>query len=144
MAGNSICTQKVLITLHEKRLPWDAVNLDLFNNEQYSPAYLKINPKGVVPSLVHDGKAVCESTLICEYLDEVFAQPRLMPSDPYDRARMRIWSKLIDEGIFESHARNQLLGDVSRKDERHDRRAAFRCAFATSVTPAGAHVPVDL
>jgi len=46
MAGNSICTQKVLITLHEKRLPWDAVNLDLFNNEQYSPALSEDQSEG--------------------------------------------------------------------------------------------------
>ena len=59
---NSICTQKVFITLAEKRLAYEAVELNLFKSEQYDPAYLKINPKGVVPSLVHDGRAVIEST----------------------------------------------------------------------------------
>lgn len=101
-AGNSICTQKVLITLREKDLVWDEVNVDLFRNEQYDPAYLKINPKGVVPSLVHDGNVVIESTVICEYLDETFARPPLAPSNAHGRARMRIWSKVIDEGIFEA------------------------------------------
>ena len=100
--GNSICTQKVLITLREKNLAWDEVNIDLFKNEQYGPAYLKINPKGVVPSLVHDGHIVNESTVICEYLDEVFPEPPLAPSKAHDRARMRLWSKAIDEGIFEA------------------------------------------
>jgi glutathione S-transferase len=102
-AGNSICTQKVFITLREKKLSWDEVNIDLFKNEQYSPAYLKINPKGVVPALVHDDdKIVTESTLICEYLDEVFPQPQLMPPNAYLRAQVRLWSKAIDEGIFEA------------------------------------------
>jgi glutathione S-transferase len=99
---NSICTQKVLITLFEKGLSWDTKRVDLFKNEQYDPAYLKYNPKGVVPTLVHNGKAIVESTLICEYLDETFPSPSLVPQSPYERAQMRLWSKQIDEGIFEA------------------------------------------
>jgi glutathione S-transferase len=99
---NSICTQKVLITLFEKGLSWDTRRVDLFKNEQYDPAYLKHNPKGVVPTLVHNDKPIIESTLICEYLDETFPSPSLVPPSPYDRAQMRLWSKQIDEGIFEA------------------------------------------
>jgi len=99
--GNSVCCQKVRITLCEKGLAWQAVKVDLFRSEQYDPKYLKLNPKGVVPTLVHDGKPVMESTLICEYLDETFPQPPLVPTDPWQRSRMRIWSKLVDEGLFE-------------------------------------------
>ena len=101
-ARNSICTQKALITLYEKGLEWEQVTIDLFKNEQYSEEYLKLNPKGVVPTLVHDGAVINESTLICEYLDEAFPEPRLTPKHPAERARMRLWSKFIDEGIFES------------------------------------------
>jgi len=97
---NSICTQKVLITLAEKQIPYDTVEINLFKSEQYNPVYLKINPKGVVPSVIRDGKAVIESTLICEYLDECFPLPPLMPADPHGRARMRLWSKLVDEQLF--------------------------------------------
>jgi glutathione S-transferase len=99
---NSICTQKVLITLIEKGLSWDVKGVDLFKNEQYDPAYLKYNPKGVVPTLVHNDKPIVESTLICEYLDETFPEPSLVPSDAYERSQMRLWSKQIDEGIFEA------------------------------------------
>ena len=99
---NSICTQKVLITLIEKNLPWDTKRVDLFKNEQYDPEYLKYNPKGVVPTLVHDENVVVESTLICEYLEETFPKPSLVPASSYDRALMRLWSKQIDEGIFEA------------------------------------------
>jgi glutathione S-transferase len=102
IAGNSICTQKVLITLAEKDVPYDTVNINLFKNEQYDPAYLKINPKGVVPSLIDDGKVIIESTLMCEYLDDTIPNPRLAPADPFQRARMRLWSKAIDEGIFDA------------------------------------------
>lgn len=101
-AGNSICTQKVLMTLAEKSLKYDTVDINAFKNEQYNPEYLKINPKGVVPSLIDDGRIVIESTLICEYLDDIKPEPRLVPTDPHARARMRLWSKAIDEGLFEA------------------------------------------
>jgi glutathione S-transferase len=99
--GNSVCCQKVRITLCEKGLGWNAVKVDLFRTEQYDPQYLKLNPKGVVPTLVHDGKPVIESTLICEYLDDMFPEPPLIPADPWLRSRMKIWSKLVDEELFE-------------------------------------------
>ena len=50
---NSICTQKVFITLAEKGIDYGTQNVDLFRNQQFSPEYLKINPKGVVPALDH-------------------------------------------------------------------------------------------
>ena len=73
----------------------------MFRSEQYDPQYLKLNPKGVVPTLVHDGKPVIELTLICEYLDDAFPEPPPGPADPWLRSRMRIWSKLVDDGLFE-------------------------------------------
>jgi glutathione S-transferase len=63
-----------------------------------------MNPKGVVPTLVHDGVPIIESTLICEYLDESFPVPPLRPDHPTGRARMRLWSKFVDEGLFEGVA----------------------------------------
>lgn len=101
-AQNSICTQKVFLTLTEKGLEWSSEYIDLFKNEQYRPEYLRLNPKGVVPTLIHEGRPIIESTLICEYLDETFPNPSLLPSSPYDRSRMRLWSKHIDEGIFDA------------------------------------------
>ncbi len=100
--NSSICAQKVRITLAEKGLSFDTENIDLFTNEQFKPAYLKINPKGVVPALDHDGRIVIESSLICEYLDEEFPEPRLTPDDAFGRARMRLWSKEVDEHLFEA------------------------------------------
>jgi ganglioside-induced differentiation-associated protein 1 len=99
--GNSVCCQKVRITLRAKGLDWEAVKVDLFKAEQFDPAYLKLNPKGVVPTLAHDGKAIVESTLICEYIDDTFPEPGLIPADPWMRTRMRLWSKMVDEGLFD-------------------------------------------
>jgi len=100
--GNSVCCQKVRITLRAKSLEWNAIPVNLFTAEQYDPKYLKLNPKGVVPTLVHDGKPVIESTLICEYIDQAFPHPpKLVPADPWAQSRMRLWSKMVDEGLFE-------------------------------------------
>jgi glutathione S-transferase len=85
--GNSVCCQKVRITMRAKDLDWQAIKVDLFKTEQYDPKYLKLNPKGVVPTLVHNGTPIIESTLICEYLDETFPNPPLIPSiRPRERA----------------------------------------------------------
>jgi glutathione S-transferase len=99
--GNSVCCQKVRITLRAKGLDWEARRVDLFKSEQYDQQYLKMNPKGVVPTLVHDGNPVIESTLICEYIDEAFPDPPLMPNDAHRRTRMRLWSKFVDEGLHD-------------------------------------------
>ena len=100
--GNSVCAQKVLMTLDEKGLDFETQDINLFKNEQYNPEYLKLNPKGVVPTLDHDGNMIIESTLICEHLDDTFRSPSLVPKDPFLRSQMRLWSKAVDEGIFEA------------------------------------------
>lgn len=95
----SVCAQKVRLVLAEKRLTWTSRHIDLRRGEHLTPEFLKINPRGLVPVLVHDGEVVVESTLICEYLDDVFPEPPLKPASPLRRARMRLWSKTVDEGL---------------------------------------------
>jgi glutathione S-transferase len=127
--GNSICTQKVAITLAEKGASYETIHVDLFKNEQYSPAYLRINPKGVVPSLVDGGKVVIESTLICEYLDETIPAPPLSPRDAHGRARMRLWSKAVDEGLFEATRElsfSAMFRDRMRSMTEEQRQVRFR------------------
>lgn len=99
--GNSVCAQKVRITMSEKGLDWETHEINLFASEQYSPAYLKLNRKGVVPTLISEGQPIIESTLICEYLDEIYPEPSLMPASAFGRSQMRLWSKAVDEGLFE-------------------------------------------
>ena len=98
--GTSVCAAKPRILLAEKALEWTGHYIDILKGEQFAPAYLKLNPKGVVPTLVHDGQVLRESTLMCEYLDEVFPDPPLKPADPLDRHAMRVWTKRIDEVVF--------------------------------------------
>jgi len=96
-AAQSTCSQKVRLVLHEKGLDFVDHRLKLFAGDQLKDDYLKINPNGVVPALLHDGEVVIESSVIVEYLDEVFPDARLTPADPAGRARMRIWQRFIDE-----------------------------------------------
>src|ERR1700741_2656105 len=93
---NSVCAQKVRIALHEKRQNVTEHLLKL-QGHQNEPAYLKLNPNGVVPTLVHDGNVITESSLILYYLDEEFPDPPLMPKPPAARHRVRLYNKLIDE-----------------------------------------------
>jgi glutathione S-transferase len=97
--GSSVCAAKVRLLLAEKDIPWRGHYLDVLAGDQFDPAYLKLNPKAVVPTIVHDGIVVTESTVICEYLDDVFPDVPLRPADAAGRARMRIWTKIVDEAL---------------------------------------------
>ncbi|MGC1780341.1 MAG: glutathione S-transferase N-terminal domain-containing protein [Xanthobacteraceae bacterium] len=74
--AHSTCSQKVRLVLHEKTAKFDEVRIDLAKKEQLKPDYLKLNPNGVVPTLVDDGTPIVESSVICEYLDENFRTTR--------------------------------------------------------------------
>lgn len=95
----SVAAQKVRMTLHEKRQPWETAVVDLRNGEVMNADYLRLNPGGVVPTLMHEGRPLIESTAIIEYLDEAFPQPPLKPDTPAGRHRMRLWTKRMDEEV---------------------------------------------
>jgi len=98
---NSVCAQKVRIALNEKGLEVREHLLTL-RGDQHDPAYRKLNPNGVVPTLVHNGKPVIESSLILYFLDDAFPQPPLMPREPLLRHRVRMYNKLVDEDVHNS------------------------------------------
>jgi glutathione S-transferase len=91
----------VRIALSEKGLQAKD-HLMTLRGDQFEPAYLKLNPNGVVPTLIHDGQVITESALILYYLDDAFPEPPLMPADAEARHRMRMYNKLIDEYVHNS------------------------------------------
>jgi glutathione S-transferase len=97
--GSSACAAKVRFALAEKRLAWTGHYVDIMRGEQFAPAYLAINPKGVVPLLVHDGFVVPESTVICEYAEDAFPDHPIYPADAKGRAQVRLWTKAVDEEL---------------------------------------------
>ncbi|MCF7980380.1 MAG: glutathione S-transferase N-terminal domain-containing protein, partial [Pseudomonadales bacterium] len=82
----SACAQKVRLVLSEKKVDWNERSLNLRRGDQFAPEYLKLNPKAVVPTLVHGNQVIRESSVINEYLDEIFPDPPLKPSDPWLRS----------------------------------------------------------
>jgi glutathione S-transferase len=95
-APQSTCSQRVRFVLNAKELPFDEIKLDLLEGDQLKPDYLKLNPNGVVPTIVHDGAVVIDSAVIMEYLEEV-VPPRFTPEAPAERATMRSHMRFIDE-----------------------------------------------
>lgn len=85
------------MALWEKGLPWEERVISFQRNDHLSDWYLAINENGVVPSLVHDGRVVIDSSVINEYLEDAFPQQPLRPGDPYVLAKMRAWRQFIDE-----------------------------------------------
>lgn len=97
-APQSTCSQRVRFVLHAKGLPFDEHRLDLFSGDQLKPDYLALNPNGVVPTIVDDGAIVTDSSVIMEYLEEVYPDGRsFVPTDPITRAHMRSMMRFIDE-----------------------------------------------
>ncbi len=99
----SVCCQKVRLVLAEKGISFSEEPVPLDQGAQFDPAFLKLNPKAIVPVAVHGDRVVTESSIINEYLEDFFAGPSLLPDDPYGRARSRYWSLQVDQGIHSPH-----------------------------------------
>jgi len=120
----SNCSMRVRMALEEKGLPWESHHLDLTKKETHTPEYFGINPNGVVPALVHDGRVIIESDDIIEYLDGRFPQPPLSPVDPAQRAAMHDWLKLATgihvKGVKTWIYHNRMRGKLKMSDAEMD------------------------
>jgi len=76
----SSCSQKLRIFLNLKGIAWESHIVDLHKGENFQPWFLGINPRGLVPVLVHDGVVHIESNDIITYLEKTFPQPKLIPA----------------------------------------------------------------
>ena len=93
----STCSQKVRLVLWEKGLPFQDRIVDHRTREHLKPEYLALNPNGVVPTLVHDGAVIVDSSVIMEYLDEVYPNPSMSMPDTVGRAHLRKWLRYFEE-----------------------------------------------
>ena len=89
--------QRVAIVLAEKGVAHDRRDVDLNSKPEWFRA---VSPLGLIPVLLVGSDAIFESTVICEYLDEIF-EPRLHPSDPMKRAQHRAWME-FGSGLLQS------------------------------------------
>jgi glutathione S-transferase len=123
----SVCSQKVRLVLREKYLRPMEHHLNIRAGESTRPEYLKINPNGVVPTLIDRGTVILESTVICEYLEDTYLDAPLRPQDTVQRAAMRIWTQRVDTGLhtacgvtsFAIAYRRQLLAQPAAAVEQY-------------------------
>jgi len=98
----AVCSQRVRLVLRAKDLHPIEHHLDLRAGDALRPEYLALNPNGVVPTLVDHGRAIIESSVICEYLDDAYPEVPLRPAGALDRAEMRLWTMLPDTGLHQA------------------------------------------
>ena len=97
--GMAICAQKVRLALDEKGVAWESRIVEGSAGGLRSAEYLRLNPNGVVPTLVCGDNILTESRIISEYIEEAFAGPALMPGDLARRHTARLWAKQIDDSL---------------------------------------------
>lgn len=88
---------RIEMALKLKGVPYEYLEEDL---EKKSPLLLELSPiHKKIPVLVHNGKAIIESHVILEYIDETWEHNPILPQDPYERSKARIFAKLVDEQV---------------------------------------------
>ena len=105
----STACQRVRLLLEEKQLEWESVIVDTARGDidDLPENYYTLNPKGLTPVIIHEGKAIPESVVILEYLEDKFPTPSFRPDSSEDKADMRLWMKKIDDGI---HVASRTIG----------------------------------
>lgn len=121
----SSCTWRVKWALNLKGLPYTSKAVNLLENEQTSPAYLKLNPQGKVPTLLVDGRPLSGSLAILEWLDETWPVPSLLPSDPWGKALIREMAYVIAMDTQPI----QNLSVLRRLSDREDKRREWAQEF---------------
>jgi glutathione S-transferase len=84
---------KVRATLYEKQVPFE---LHVLRHRHQRDELLAVNPRGEVPALRDDDTVVYDSSVMCEYIEEKWPEPPLLPADPGERARCRLLERLAD------------------------------------------------
>ena len=119
---------KPLLCLHEKQVPFVHHYIDMGVREHHEPAYLAINPAGTIPTVVHNGLRLTESTPAMEYIDDAFEGPELRPADPALRWRMRWILRVMDNSVCPALAMvasNALAAPRLRDTPEDEKRAAL-------------------
>jgi maleylpyruvate isomerase len=91
----STASYRVRIALNLKGIAYSDAFYHLRRGEQNAPDYLALNPQGLLPTLETDGAVLTQSLAICEYLEEMYPSPSLLPSAPRERALVRAFSQVI-------------------------------------------------
>ena len=98
------CALAVHIALHEAQAGHELVRLDFAAQQQRSPEYLAINPKGRVPALVTEHGVLTETPALLAYVAQRYAQAQLAPLDPFAFARMQEFNNYLASTVHVAHA----------------------------------------
>ena len=98
------CAQAVRIALEEAQAPYTLVRVDFASQQQRSPEYLAVNPKGRVPALVTEHGTLTETPALLAYVAQRFADARLAPADPFGFARMQEFHSYLASTVHIAHA----------------------------------------
>ena len=121
--ADSICSNRVLMTLQEKHIvDWVPKKMVLLDRDQFKPEYLKINPKAQVPTLVHDGKAIRESSIICDYLDDLEAEEDAGRQPRTTRRAVAVAGAEAEALPSDHHTRHGMRPDLNRSSRGRERR----------------------
>jgi maleylacetoacetate isomerase len=96
---------RVRIAMNLKGLSYEYAPVHLVKNEHFAPHFRALNPEALVPVLLEDGAAMTQSLAICEYLEEMYPEPPLLPADALGRSRVRALALTI---ACEIHPLNNL------------------------------------
>ena len=142
----SNCSQRVCIALEEKGLDWTPHPVNLFTQQNTKDEYFRINPKGLVPAMVHDGVVITESIDILRYIEEHFPEPALYPPDEAERQEVDEWMNLATEKhmdvvktymyamAFDAKS-SEMMEDYAEKQQDED-LIAFHQERAAGFTPS--------
>jgi len=114
---------RVRLMIYVKGLDVEIIEPARFHESAESKEEFKrINPIGRIPCLVlDDGRVLAESEVICEYLEDAFPEPATLPTDPWDRARVRVLSRICD--IYVVMAMVPLFNNVALHEDKRNNDA---------------------
>ncbi|KAL4248313.1 hypothetical protein ABKN59_006672 [Abortiporus biennis] len=115
--------QRAWITLEEKGIPYQYKEVNPYKKEKH---FLEINPKGLVPAVEYKGKALYESLIICEFLEDAYPTygPHLLTTDPYTKAYVSIWVDYITKNVVPNFMR--LVQAQEREKQEHARQDFYK------------------
>ncbi|KAL5501286.1 hypothetical protein ACEPAH_8546 [Sanghuangporus vaninii] len=108
--------QRTWITLEEKGIPYQYKEVNPYKKEKH---FLEINPKGLVPAIEYKGKALYESLILCEFLEDLYPNnpPNILPVDAYDRAFARLWVDHVTKRVIPAFMRLMQTQEQEKRDE---------------------------